>query len=51
MSMERLVNNAKRLHFLEEFYKHQAPITAATSSTAAAAPLSPSSSRSDVGAT
>jgi hypothetical protein len=47
MSMERLVNNAKRLHFLEEFFQHHAPATAATSSTAAAAPLSPSSCRSD----
>ncbi|RLN85296.1 hypothetical protein BBJ28_00014056 [Nothophytophthora sp. Chile5] len=47
MSMERLVNDAQRLHFLEEFYQHQqrpqlAP--SATSSTAVAPPVSPSSS-------
>ncbi|RLN71016.1 hypothetical protein BBJ28_00013987 [Nothophytophthora sp. Chile5] len=47
MSMERLVNDAQRLHFLEDLYQHQqrpqfAP--SATSSTAVAPPASPSSS-------
>lgn len=45
--MERLVNNAKRLHFLEDFYSHHSNAASATSSTGADPPLSPSSERSD----